>query len=71
MSTHLIVGLGNPGAEYEATRGWLRAVLGACLGVEPAGLRFAYGEHGKPALDGVTPRLKGGNHLSWGLRLDP
>lgn len=39
-------------AEYEATRGWLRWVLGGCVGADPASLRFSYGEHGKPRLEG-------------------
>ena len=36
-----------------AGRGQLRAILGRCLGAEPAGLEFSYGPRGKPALAGV------------------
>jgi 4'-phosphopantetheinyl transferase len=36
-----------------AGRGQLRAVLGRCLGADPAALEFSYGPHGKPALAGV------------------
>lgn len=36
-----------------AARGQLRAILGRCLGAEPAGLEFGYGPRGKPALAGV------------------
>lgn len=35
---------------YAATRGILRQVLGGRLARDPAGLRFAYGPHGKPVL---------------------
>jgi 4'-phosphopantetheinyl transferase len=38
-------------AAYVACRGLLRALLGGFLGRDPAGLRFAYGAHEKPALD--------------------
>lgn len=34
-------------------RGILRELLGAYLEVEPASVRFAYGSHGKPRLDGT------------------
>jgi len=33
-----------------AARGILRALLGRCLDVAPASLRFGYGPHGKPSL---------------------
>ncbi len=36
-------------------RGLLRVLLGRCTGREPAGLRFDYGVHGKPALAGGGP----------------
>ncbi|MGA2660798.1 MAG: 4'-phosphopantetheinyl transferase superfamily protein [Verrucomicrobiota bacterium] len=36
-----------------AGRGQLRAVLGRCLGADPAALEFSYGPQGKPALAGV------------------
>jgi 4'-phosphopantetheinyl transferase len=39
-----------------AGRGQLRAVLGHCLGADPAGLEFSYGPQGKPALAGVWSR---------------
>ena len=42
-------------------RGVLRLVLGACLGLDPAALRFAAGAHGKPQLlhpDPSTPQGK-------------
>lgn len=35
-----------------AGRGQLRAILGRCLGADPAALQFAYGPRGKPALAG-------------------
>jgi len=34
-------------------RGVLRELLGAYLNTEPASLRFAYGSHGKPRVDGA------------------
>ena len=37
---------------YVTARNWLRRVLGTYLGREPASLRFAYGEAGKPELAG-------------------
>lgn len=37
---------------YIVARGLLRRLLGAYLGASPADLRFAYGEQGKPALEG-------------------
>jgi len=37
-------------ARYIAARGALRAILGDILAADPAGLRFVYGPHGKPAL---------------------
>ena len=36
---------------FVAARGILRELLGAYLMVPPAGLKFRYGNHGKPALD--------------------
>lgn len=36
------------------TRGALRVLLGAYLGVEPGALTFRYGRHGKPALAGTS-----------------
>jgi len=38
---------------YRLGRAALRQVLGAWLDRDPAALRFRYGPHGKPALDGV------------------
>jgi 4'-phosphopantetheinyl transferase len=39
---------------FERRRGWLRQVLGACLGRPPAEVRFTYGPHGRPAvMDGA------------------
>lgn len=35
---------------FAAARGWLRRLLGAYLGTDPAALRFAEGAHGKPRL---------------------
>jgi 4'-phosphopantetheinyl transferase len=40
---------------FVATRAGLRAIVGACIGVRPAALRFRYGHHGKPGLEG-SPR---------------
>ncbi|MDZ4760723.1 MAG: 4'-phosphopantetheinyl transferase superfamily protein [Alphaproteobacteria bacterium] len=37
---------------FIAGRGRLREILGERLGEKPETLRFAYGKHGKPALDG-------------------
>ncbi len=39
-----------------AGRGQLRAILGRCLGADPAALEFSYGPQGKPALAGVWSR---------------
>ena len=39
---------------YRLGRAALRQVLGAWLDRDPAALRFRYGPHGKPALDGVV-----------------
>jgi len=39
---------------YRLGRAALRQVLGAWLDRDPASLRFRYGPHGKPALDGVV-----------------
>ena len=39
------------GELWRRSRGLLRELLGRYLGLEPASLRFAIGEHGKPALD--------------------
>jgi 4'-phosphopantetheinyl transferase len=39
---------------YIAGRGALRHILGAHLGLPPAGVRFAYLPHGKPVLDGKS-----------------
>lgn len=38
---------------FVAGRGWLRRILGDCLGVDPAVLRFAYDINGKPRLAGA------------------
>ena len=37
---------------FVVCRATLRALVGSCLASPPAELRFRYGEHGKPALDG-------------------
>lgn len=37
-------------AEYLAARGVLRELLGRYLGTDPAGIRFAQGQYGKPAV---------------------
>lgn len=39
-------------AHFIAARGFLRSVLGSYLNAAPERLRFSYGAHGKPALDG-------------------
>jgi 4'-phosphopantetheinyl transferase len=36
---------------FVAARGWLRTVLGSCLGVAPERVGFRYGRNGKPALE--------------------
>jgi 4'-phosphopantetheinyl transferase len=41
-------------SRYMAARGLLRTLLGERLGVDPARIEFAYGEHGKPCLAGDT-----------------
>jgi 4'-phosphopantetheinyl transferase len=38
--------------EFTITRGVLRTLLGAYLGIGPEQLRFSYSPHGKPELDG-------------------
>src|SRR5437899_1889794 len=38
---------------FIASRALLRQLLSQYLGCDPAGLRFVYGPHGKPALAGV------------------
>ena len=35
---------------FAAARGWLRTILGRCVGVHPAALRFEYSSTGKPSL---------------------
>jgi 4'-phosphopantetheinyl transferase len=42
---------------YVVARGLLRALLGRELDVHPSEVRFAYGAHGKPRLDGDAGRL--------------
>jgi 4'-phosphopantetheinyl transferase len=39
---------------FVVTHGILRNILGRYLNVEPNRLKFSYGSHGKPAIDGVT-----------------
>lgn len=41
-------------AQFIAGRATLRRLLGARAGIDPATVRFAYGEHGKPELEGAT-----------------
>lgn len=41
----------HEGELWRRSRGLLRELLGRYLGLEPASLHFAVGEHGKPALD--------------------
>jgi len=41
---------------FTAARGWLRALLGACVDADPAALRFEYAEKGKPSLAHVADR---------------
>ena len=43
---------------FIAARGLVRTILGRYLGVEPRDLRFSFGEHGKPALDGICNTLR-------------
>lgn len=43
--------LAGPRTAYIVARGTLRLLLGRYLDCDPATLRFAYGEHGKPALE--------------------
>lgn len=58
---------------FVAGRGLLRVLLGDALGLPPSSLRFWYGAHGKPALEG-TPLAFNLSHsggealfaLSWG-----
>ncbi len=40
---------------FVVTRGALRCLLGSCLDLHPAGIRFAYGAKGKPALAPANP----------------
>ena len=42
-------------ASYTATRGRLRAILGAVTGAAPSDIRFDYGPHGKPSLSHGPP----------------
>jgi 4'-phosphopantetheinyl transferase len=42
---------------WGTSRGTLREVLGAALGVEPGEVEFAYGLHGKPRVAGSTLRF--------------
>ena len=39
---------------FVVTHGILRNILGRYLKIEPKRLKFSYGSHGKPAIDGVT-----------------
>lgn len=41
------------GRRFTVARGTLREILGAELGIPPASVRFAYGEHGKPSVEGL------------------
>ncbi|MDO5643659.1 MAG: 4'-phosphopantetheinyl transferase superfamily protein [Paracoccus sp. (in: a-proteobacteria)] len=51
-------------AAYIAGRAHLRRVLGRYLGQPPQALRFRYGAHGKPALDGLSFNLSHGGDLA-------
>jgi 4'-phosphopantetheinyl transferase len=42
---------------FVVARGMLRSLLGTYLGLPPRRLEFAYGEHGKPALEGAHAAL--------------
>lgn len=42
---------------FVVARGTLRSLLGTYLGLPPRRLEFAYGEHGKPALEGAHAAL--------------
>jgi 4'-phosphopantetheinyl transferase len=44
-------------AHFTAARAWLRRMLGAHLGLDPASLAFAYGPHGKPRLPAAAGAL--------------
>ena len=48
---------------YRVAHGALRTILGGCTGADPAQLRFAHGEHGKPL-------LAGGPHFSLSHSVD-
>lgn len=41
------------GRRFTVARGTLREILGAELGVSPGSVEFAYGEHGKPSVEGL------------------
>jgi 4'-phosphopantetheinyl transferase len=43
-------------ARFVAARGWLRSVLGQCLGIAPEVVEFGYGPAGKPSLRGRFAR---------------
>ncbi len=49
-------------ARFIAARGWLRAILGSCLGAEPQLIEFCYSAKGKPSL--------GGGYASSGLEFN-
>ncbi len=46
------------GLHWAHARGILRALLGVYIGVDPAGLRFAVGPHGKPELTGAAAAVR-------------
>lgn len=52
---------------FVVRRGWLRAILGAELGLAPAAVVLAEGEHGKPRLAGAERRLRFSLSSSGGL----
>ena len=43
---------------FIAARGLLRTILGRYLDLDPREVRFVFGEHGKPALDGACSTLR-------------
>jgi len=49
---------------YRLGRAALRQVLGSWLDRDPAALRFRYGPHGKPALDGVDGVVDAAPHFN-------
>ena len=59
--------LGRDRRRFVQTRTALRLLLGRCLDLPPAAIRFARGPHGKPALAGSTLRFNVSHAAEWAV----